>query len=512
LLGDSLELAYTYNSGELSLPIPGLTIYDTSLTVFYGTQGLGAEGAIDFGVRQLGSGRLTVGLTAERGFEASGRFLFDTQLFDRAEIEVWYREGAFGGRGTIGIDRPDKLRGVRSAEITASYDAGAFSAAGTVSPSIPGVQEAGMNVSYSEAEGLLIGGSLALSNEVPGIRGGSLEAEVRKRPDADEYEVSAHGTAQPDIPGVDSTVTIDYANGALTGRATASYSRGMLSGSLEVGATNCSIGPDGQPTEETTDELRAFGGGQLTIQIAPWLQGTAGVRILPNGELELQGEIALPGQLEIFSRKQIERSLFNIALQVPIFPGVVAEIGGGLNAQAGIGPGAIDQLRIGITYNPAHEENTHITGDAHLNIPADAGLRLAVRAGIGLGVTGLSATGGLEIGGMLGLSGAAEAGVHIDWTPGTGLQIDAFGELHAEPAFTFDIAGYVSVRALGFEVYGQRWQLASYQFGSNMTFGVRFPIHYAEGQPFDIALSDVEFIVPEIDPGSILSGLIERIA
>jgi len=81
-----------------------------------------------------------------------------------------------------------------------------------------------------------------------------------------------------------------------------------------------------------------------------------------------------------FSRKQINKSLFNIAIQVPIFPGVVAEIGGGLSAEAGIGPGVIDQLRLGITYNPAHEEQTHVTGDAHLNIPADAGLRLAVRA------------------------------------------------------------------------------------------------------------------------------------
>jgi hypothetical protein len=183
-----------------------------------------------------------------------------------------------------------------------------------------------------------------------------------------------------------------------------------------------------------------------------------------------------------------------------------------LSAQAGIGPGAIDQLRLSITYNPAHEEDTHVIGDAHLNIPADAGLRLAVRAGIGLGITGASATGGLEIGGMLGIGGAAEAGVHVDWTPTAGLSIDAFGELHAEPKFRFDISGYVSVRALGFSVYDNRWEFASYEFGSNLRFGVRFPIHYVEGQPFDISLSDVEFTVPEVHPSELLGELIDRIA
>lgn len=512
LHGRELRLAYTYNAGELSLPIPGVSIDDSSISVFLGTDGFGAEGALDFSVRQLGGGRFTVGVTTERGFEASGRMQFDTELFDRAEIEVWYRERAFGGRGTLGIDTPNKVQGIRSAEITVAYDSGTFSAGGRVAPAIPGVQEAGLSVSYSETEGLLIGGTVALSDGIPGLRSGSVEAQVRRRPDAEGYEVSAHGTAQPAIPGVDTTLTIDYANGAFTAQATAAYSRGMLSGSLEVGATNRVISEEGQLTDEFGDALRAFGGGELTIQIAPWLQGTAGVRLLPNAEIEVQGEIGLPNQLEIFSRRQIERSIFNVAVQAPIFPSIVAEIGGGLSAQAGIGPGVIDQLSLGIIYNPSYEENTHVTGDAHLNIPADAGLRLAVRAGIGLGITGASATGGLEIGGMLGIGGAAEAGVHIDWTPSTGLRIDAVGELHAEPKFVFDIGGYVSVRVISFEVYGNRWQFASYEFGSNMRFGVRFPVDYIEGQPFDISLNDVEFIVPEIDTGELLRGLVDQIA
>jgi hypothetical protein len=44
-----------------------------------------------------------------------------------------------------------------------------------------------------------------------------------------------------------------------------------------------------------------------------------------------------------------------------------------------------------------------------------------------------------------------------------------------------------------------------------MTFGVTFPIHYREGEPFDISLDDVEFQVPDVSVSEILGGLVERI-
>jgi hypothetical protein len=185
-------------------------------------------------------------------------------------------------------------------------------------------------------------------------------------------------------------------------------------------------------------------------------------------------------------------------------PGVVAEVGGNLKAKAGIGPGVLDQLRLGIEYNPAHEEDTHVTGDAHVKVPGDAGLRLAARAGIGLGITGASATGGIELGGALGIEGAAEAGVHVDWTPRQGLSIDANAAFHAEPKFKFDVSGYVSVSALGFSVYDNTWQLAAYEVGSNMRFGVNFPVHYHEGEPFSVSLDDVQFEVPDMDPAALI--------
>ncbi|HET6786401.1 MAG TPA: hypothetical protein VFH49_00450, partial [Aquabacterium sp.] len=257
--------------------------------------------------------------------------------------------------------------------------------------------------------------------------------------------------------------------------------------------------------------LVVFGSGSATLRLAPWLQATAGIRFSPTGEVTVSGEIGLPGEIQLFPRQEIDKTLFSLATQIPIVPGVVAEVGGNLKAQAGIGPGVLDQLKLAVEYNPAHEENTHITGDAHVKVPADAGLRLAARAGIGLGITGASATGGIELGGALGIDGAAEAGVHVDWMPSRGLTIDANAAFHAQPRFKFDVSGYVSVSALGFSVYDNSWELAAFEVGSDLRFGVNFPVHYVEGEPFSVSLDDVEFEVPDVDPSTMIDQVASEI-
>jgi len=514
--GDNVELYKTFSASEINVPSP-FELSNTELTVFFGTgRGLGIEGRVDFGIQSIGTGYLGAAASMEGGFALEGEFDFDGRLFGEgtsAQVRVGYREDQWSMGGTLTIPE-GKVPGVRTATINVDYAEGAgFSAEGAAELDVPGVESGTLAITHSETEGFMIGGSFGLSPDTPGIRGGTISAEVRERPDGEGYSVSASGEAQPDIPGINSNLLISYNDGAFTAEVEADYTRGMLSGRLNAGVTNRSVGEDGQLSEtaEPSNPLIVYGGGSLTIEIAPWLQGTAGVEFAPDGEITVTGEIGIPNDLEIFPRQEIDKSIFSIAVQAPIVPGIVAEIGGGLGATAGIGPGVIDELRLGITYNPAHEEDTTITGDAHLTVPADAGLRLSVRAGIGLGITGASATGGLEIGGTLGIEGAAEAGVHIEWSPASGLDLNADVSVHAQPAFKFDISGYVSVQALGFSVYDETWELASFQFGSDYRFGIRLPVHYHEGEPFNISLDDVEFEVPDIDTDELLQSLISRI-
>jgi hypothetical protein len=147
--------------------------------------------------------------------------------------------------------------------------------------------------------------------------------------------------------------------------------------------------------------------------------------------------------------------------------------------------------------------------------PAEAGLTLAVDGGLGVGIPLVSATAGLRVTGRLGLSGAARAAVNVDWSPAQGLAIDSVAEVLVQPRLRFDVTGFVLVELdlwlTEIELFREDWDLASFEFGSAMTFGVRFPLRYREGRPFELSLADVEFIAPEIDVPDLLSGLIDQI-
>jgi len=513
---DQIWLSKTFDGGDLNFPGP-IQVMSSSLTLSAGTDGLKINGDVNYEITKLGKGKIsgigTFGGSTGTGFGIKGNFELDKELFDgEARIEAGYEQEAFWAKGHLSISK-GKIRGIQSASIDASYAKDTFTATGMVTPDIPAVDTATLSIEYSEAAGLKFVGDIGFKGN-PLISEGKLHVEAAQPAGADNFKVKGNGNAKPNIPGISSELTATYDDGTFTAEFSGAYARGMLSGTVLVGVTNRSVGDDGSLSGEAAAPdapLVVYGNGSATVKIAPWLQGTAGIRFAPNGEVTVIGEIGLPSQLEIFSLKEINKPLFAMSTQIPIFPGIVAEVGGNLCAHASIGPGALDQMRIGIEYNPAHEENTHITGDAHLNIPAEAGVRLGARAGIGLGITGASATGGLELGGTLGISGAAEAGVHIDWMPSTGLSIDAEGYLHAEPKFKFDVSGYVAVTALGFSVYDNTWQLAAYELGSNLRLGVRFHIHYREGQPFNVSLDDVKFEVPDVDPAAMISDLGSRI-
>lgn len=506
LRGRDLTFSLDYGPDQVSLPIPRTTIDDAYVSIFYSTmRGLGVGGQILFSIEGAGSGELAASTSTTGGLAFEGGFTFEPSLFDRARVRAWWRNGQFGADGTIGIDTPDKIRGIERATATVSVEAGRWTFAGNAALSVPGVDEASIAITQGE-NGLNIAGDVQLAAN-PAIRSGSIHVECEQSEGG--WKVSASGTAQPAIPGINSELAVTYDDGAFDASFSGAFNRGMLSGQITAGATNRSIGEDGQPSGGAAPDapLIVYGHGSATVRIAPWLQGTAGLRLDPNGEVTVSGEIGLPDQLEIFPQRRFDKPLFGLATQIPIIPGVVAEVGGNLSASASIGPGAIDQLRIGIEYNPAHEENTHVTGDAHLNVPAQAGLRLGARAGVGLGITGASATGGLEIGGALGISGAAEAGVHIDWMPSQGLAIDAEAALHAQPSFRFDVSGYVAVTVLGASLYNERLELAAVELGSGLEFGVRFPITYREGEAFRLSLDDLEFDVPDVDPVELVNQL-----
>ncbi|HAP62898.1 MAG TPA: hypothetical protein DCR93_26510, partial [Cytophagales bacterium] len=92
------------------------------------------------------------------------------------------------------------------------------------------------------------------------------------------------------------------------------------------------------------------------------------MNFLPNGEIEVVGEIGLPDSVELIPRKAYEKNIFKVKTQIPLFAiplgpvslGLVPFIEGGGDFEAGIGPGTLEQLSLGVKYNPDREEETTI--------------------------------------------------------------------------------------------------------------------------------------------------------
>ncbi|WP_374175093.1 DUF4157 domain-containing protein [Flavobacterium tructae] len=496
-----------FSKSDFSFPAP-FEITNTTLEVFAGTSGFGLTGEMNFKIQNVGDGYLRGSVTTESGFSLAGGFNFDSQLFDPASIEVSYANEIFTIGGTIGIPE-GKVRGVKRATITASYSENTFTASGDAELDIPGIQRGNMQATYNST-GFSIGGEFQLRNDIPGIRGGTVSATISKQNGEEDYNVRVSGTAQPNIPGINSSLTVTYDNGALTLTGSADYSRGMLSGSVTVGATNRTIGEDGQPTGEPDDTMRVYGGGTLTLQLTPWLAATAGVKFLPNGEMEVTARLATD-TYDVFPRKQFDRNLFSVpTIEIPLFAiplgprslGLVAQVSGGLDFTAGFGPGQLRNLSAEITYNPKHEDQTTVSGHGEFAIPADAGLTLRGDLGLGLSVGIASLSGGIELAGTLGLEGEAGASVDVNWSPQTGLTLDAEGHITVNPKFVFDINAFARASlGIGWFSISETWRynLASFSWGPDIQFGLVFPIHYQEGEPFDISFDDIEVIYPELD-------------
>ncbi len=511
--GPELYFSAEYSPSNINIPVPGVTVNEANLSVEYSTvTGFGVGGSAELEMPPIATGSINAGFSEEEGFSIRGTLDFDENLFGNsdASARIAYENEIWSVGGTLSIPE-NKVPGVKQATIDADYSQEAgFSATGEAELDLPGIEQGTLEVNVGE-EGFSIGGSFGLSADIPGIRGGNVEARVSKNEGEETYGVTISGTAQPDIPGLDTTLSVSYEEGALTIEGSASYERGMLSGEVEVGATNRPVGEDGQPAGEPDGTMRVYGGGNLTLQLTPWLEAGAGVRFEPNGELVVSGHIGLPDTVEVFPRKEIRRNLFTVpTIEIPLFAiplgprsiGLVAQIGGGLDFSAGFGPGELRELSADVTYNPEREEDTVVHGRGEFAIPADAGLTLRGDMGLGVSIAIASLSGGIEIAGTLGLEGEAAAEVDVNWTPAEGITLDAEGRITVNPQFTFDINAFArATLGIGWFSISETWRhnLASYSWGPGIEFGIVFPVHYAQDEPFDMSFDDIEVIYPDLD-------------
>lgn len=521
---------YTVDATALAqrLQIPGLTMDAAAITLGYDGSDFSVDGGAEFTIRNFGTGYLNANVDTRGRFGMEGGLHADTRLFDQADLRLWYRsEGGFGGEGTLAITNPNKIRGIRAARVTARYDAGVFSAAGSVEPTIPGLQSAGLAVRYGpDAEGaqsLLIAGDLQLAPGVPGVRGGQAHVELLQRDG--EWQVAANGELQPAIPGINATLRARYERGAFTASVDTPFHVGeRLSGQLLVGVSNVESDSQGRPVEGAVpgDRLLAFGQGSATIRLSDQFQGDFGIRVGTDAAVRINGSVGISQPITLFEARTWSRELVHFpTISIPIFGvavggnvvGIAATIGGGINAEASIGPGLIDQGSIGVRdFDPAQPDSLHVTGRVHFNVPAQAGINGHLDAGISAGLAVIRATGGLSIALNLGVNAGAGAGLDLDWTQAQGLSLAATLHASATPRLRASVNGFAEVVAdafvTSFTLWRKDYTLAQREFGSGLTVGVNVPVTWTEQRGLDFDLNRVQFQVPEITPDGALAGLL----
>jgi Domain of unknown function (DUF4157) len=521
--GADVGLQALMTAGALKMPGP-LTVSGGALLLTASIeQGLKIEGQVDFLIQKLATGYIKAKVGTSQDFALEAELQFDKKLFSGdAKIRGSYEKGAWAVEGTLAVG-PDRIKGIKKASIGVKVTAGEIIADGEFETSIKGVDKGKLGFKYTEATGTEITGEIILGKGIPGIKSGKLDATIKDGPEG--QSLSGDAILEPSIPGLTGSITGRYDNGAFLVLGDLAYEKGLAKGSVKVGVTNQEVDAEGKTTgrQRTDGALTVFGAGVVTLTLTPWLTGTVGLKLMPNGEIEVSGEVALPPTFEVFKEQPLEKQLLSLGLDIPLLGvavagqriGIFATIRGSVSILAGVGPGQLRDVAIKVTYNPNRPDDTTVSGNARFVVPAHAGLRLTVDGGLGAGIPVVSATAGISVYGEIGLAGEASAGVAVSWTPRSGIALDARGEVFVEPKFKFGVDAFVDVSAdlwlTTIELYHQKWKLAAFEYGSNLRFGLSMPIHYESSKPFEISFDQIQWTFPHIEPKELLSGLMKQI-
>ena len=508
--GAKLTVSHTFDTGDFKLP-PPLKVTQSTLTVSASTSGdIAARGRIDAEIEKLGKGFLAAEASTAGGLSLSGGFDFASEIFSKAHVGFAYHDGVYSGEGKLAL-AAGKAPGLKGGTLDATYAGDHFDASGHADFDIPGIDSADVHLGYDAATGLTLTAEPKLK-AMPGIKSGSLSVTINQPAGGGAVKISGHGTAQPDIPGIDADLTVAYDDGAFIAKVEVPFEKGLIKGRLEGGATNQPVGDDGHvvPVGPVAGAVRIFGGGTATLQITPWLAGTAGIRLLPNGEVEVHGDLTVPGVNLYEGKNLVDQDIVPmIHTDVPIFPPVVLGLGAGLKLKIGYGPGVLSG-GVGITYNPSHPDQTALHGMIHMHASAYAGLELYTTVGLGLGVPGASITANVVLSGEARLEANVDNDTQLDWTPTKGVVIDNTLTTTVQPKLVITLAANVLATLGPFSHEFWHEKLAGVEYGSGLNFTLAWPIHYEENKPFNPTFDDIKVTPPSLAPAEVAKAILQE--
>lgn len=472
-------------------PLPNLTLTGGMMAVDY-LNGAPSLTLTDFGAAYAGFGRVSLAtLSLDRALKPEGAGSFDAEIpmLDTAEGTVQVRGGRVSGRITIGRDSFPEGLPIRSGSITAALAPdGGLGFAGHVVAGFGPAGNADIEAAYGP-QGFAIAGTANLT--IPGLNPIRLTASYAEGDLSGSVQVPVDSGL---IPGLSGNVTVAFAQGRWSGETTLSYSAddGKLSGTVTVTVA-----------QNDRDEIELGGSGRVTAQLVPGLQGTLTATILPEGGVDVSGEILVTDPYELFPEQRMDRNLFSMAQNIPLWGILVAVIRVRAGIRAGIGPGVFRDIRVTGSYTiGADEADPSFTVSGEMYIPAFVEGYVAFGAGLGVDVVLGSLTGGIEGVGTAGLYGAISVVPELSYEGGN-WSIDGTATLAAGARLKLGLNAWAEIEALWVTVWDQTWALAEVVMPVGPDLALQARMHYTFGQP---EAPTLDFTTSDIDSEALIAG------
>jgi hypothetical protein len=463
-----LGLFHTIDATALAgkLNIPGVTIDSAGITLGYDGSEFSVGGGAEFTIQKFGTGYLNASVDTGKNFELEGGFRADTRLFDKADMKLWYRsKGGFGGAGTLAITKPGKIKGLKSASLTAKYEDSVFSATGDVQPDIPGLKAASLSVTYKD-NALDITGKLAIDDKVPGVEKADITVNV-KQADAG-WKVGASGQVTPKLPGLSGAqLAFTYDDGEVLLEGEFSVKKGPLDGKVKAGVTNAEVDEKGvRKGKGSGDKFVVYGAADIKAEfIKDKLDGTLKLRLLADGTVRVGGGLKSK-DFEVFPKYPKDGGeFFNKTFSTPPVPlpglgfsvgnvsvGITFSASVTAKAYASIGPGKLSGVGVEVEeFDPATVDfNTlKLKGGAQFEVYGSAGFGADAKINLIFGAAVAELVGSVGVEAKAGIpedKPILSAKSDFTYSQNDGLDITNTFNLNLQPELKFRLFGQVEAR------------------------------------------------------------------
>ncbi|MDL0433541.1 DNA/RNA non-specific endonuclease [Marinobacter sp. TBZ242] len=457
-------------ASRLEPPVPGLSMSEGTVTFAYRNQRLSGDiEGVNLTYRELGDATLNGSFRDDRA-HGSGEFNLSLPGFSEVSGDVGFNEQGqfFGGFRLTANDFPEGLP-VESGRITGRLDESAnVSFSGTVAITLASVGRGEFSAAYENAA-TSVTANVELT-DLPGLESANVLITLT---DGDLEGEADIGVDSDTLPGIGARLHVTYREGLWSAEQQVDFSvdDGRLHGTVTLALA-----------QEEDGGLNLHGGGDVTAEIAPNLEGTLALTINPDGTVDTSGEIRVPEPIELFPEKRMERELFSHSQNIPLWAILVAVIRIRAGLRAGIGPGQLRDITVAGEYTIGAEELPSFSVTGELYIPAFAEAYLGIGAGLGLDVALGSLTGGIEGMATAGIYGAISVIPELAYEDGD-YMINGTATLAGAAKFKLGLNAWAEIEALWVTVWEKEWELAEWVWDLGPTLALQARLSYNFSNP-----------------------------